>query len=151
MHKRPDPAVRLRLTKRKAALLDRIAIEEGRPEAALTSDRGHVDWTVPMTVGCGSCRSYSKIARTDVLDRDAEHACSRCGHHTACPATADRVICWGCGLNEPGPAAIGARATHLSDVERGANQWAAAQVRVGKADALDRGTLPYWASRPPTD
>ncbi|MFD8822091.1 hypothetical protein ACFV1C_07005 [Streptomyces sp. NPDC059605] len=34
MHKRPDPAARLRLIERKAALLDRIAVEEGRPEAA---------------------------------------------------------------------------------------------------------------------
>ncbi|MGW0491158.1 hypothetical protein [Streptomyces olivaceus] len=126
----------------------------GEPDSAdyrLTPDRGHVDWAVPMTVSCGSCRATSPISRTDVLERDAEHACSRCGHHTACPATADRFICWGCGLNEPGPAAVGARATHLSDIERGADHWAAAQVRVAKADALDRGTLPYWASRPTTD
>lgn len=38
MHKRPDPAARLRLTERKAALLDRIAIEEGRPEAAAQAE-----------------------------------------------------------------------------------------------------------------
>ncbi|MGW0491159.1 hypothetical protein [Streptomyces olivaceus] len=38
MHKRPDPAVRLRLTERKADLLDRIAIEEGRPEAAAQAE-----------------------------------------------------------------------------------------------------------------
>jgi hypothetical protein len=37
-NKRPDPAVRLRLTERKAALLDRIAIEEGRPEAAALAE-----------------------------------------------------------------------------------------------------------------
>jgi hypothetical protein len=30
----PDPAARARLTERKAALLDRIAVEDGRPEAA---------------------------------------------------------------------------------------------------------------------
>ncbi|MFJ4700627.1 hypothetical protein ACIP5N_21385 [Streptomyces sp. NPDC088768] len=38
MHKRPDPVARLRLTERKAALLDRIAVEEGRPEAAAQAD-----------------------------------------------------------------------------------------------------------------
>ncbi|MFB7649443.1 hypothetical protein ACFC0S_15700 [Streptomyces sp. NPDC056084] len=38
MHKRPDPIARLRLTERKAALLDRIAIEEGRPEAAAQAE-----------------------------------------------------------------------------------------------------------------
>nr|WP_024127904.1 hypothetical protein [Streptomyces sp. 14R-10]AHF46178.1 hypothetical protein pZL1.13 [Streptomyces sp. 14R-10] len=38
MHKRPDPAARLRLTERKAALLDRIAVEEGRPEAAVQAE-----------------------------------------------------------------------------------------------------------------
>ncbi|MFE7268021.1 hypothetical protein ACFU9B_39470 [Streptomyces sp. NPDC057592] len=34
----PDPKARLRLTERKAALLDRIAIEEGRPEAAVQAE-----------------------------------------------------------------------------------------------------------------
>ncbi|WP_331751505.1 hypothetical protein OG215_40010 (plasmid) [Streptomyces globisporus] len=38
MQKRPDPIARLRLTERKAALLDRIAIEEGRPEAAAQAE-----------------------------------------------------------------------------------------------------------------
>ncbi|GAA2201215.1 hypothetical protein [Streptomyces bangladeshensis] len=38
MYKRPDPVARLRLTERKAALLDRIAIEEGRPEAAVQAE-----------------------------------------------------------------------------------------------------------------
>lgn len=38
MYKRPDPAARLRLTERKAALLDRIAVEEGRPEAAVQAE-----------------------------------------------------------------------------------------------------------------
>ncbi|MGP4009879.1 hypothetical protein [Streptomyces sp. 4N124] len=70
----------------------------------------------------------------------------RCDHHTACPADADRVICWGCGLNSPGPASLGTRATYLRDVESGANQWAVAQVRIAKDDARERGDLPYWAS-----
>ncbi|MFE7268539.1 hypothetical protein ACFU9B_42320 [Streptomyces sp. NPDC057592] len=34
MHTPPDPGARARLTERKAALLDRIAVEDGRPEAA---------------------------------------------------------------------------------------------------------------------
>ncbi|WP_424217804.1 hypothetical protein ACN20G_37230 (plasmid) [Streptomyces sp. BI20] len=34
----PDPVARLRFTERKAALLDRIAVEEGRPEAAVQAD-----------------------------------------------------------------------------------------------------------------
>ncbi|MFE4629881.1 hypothetical protein [Streptomyces mirabilis] len=38
MYKRPDPVGRLRPTDRKAALLDRIAIEEGRPEAAVQAE-----------------------------------------------------------------------------------------------------------------
>ncbi|MFE4829934.1 hypothetical protein [Streptomyces sp. NPDC056672] len=38
MYKRPDPVARLRLTERKAALLDRIATEEGRPEAAVQAE-----------------------------------------------------------------------------------------------------------------
>ncbi|MEV1049039.1 hypothetical protein [Streptomyces sp. NPDC049916] len=38
MHKHPDPIARLRLTERKVALLDRIAIEEGRPEAAAQAE-----------------------------------------------------------------------------------------------------------------
>ncbi|MFD4370143.1 hypothetical protein [Streptomyces sp. NPDC058486] len=38
MYKRPDPVARLRLTERKAALFDRIAIEEGRPEAAAQAE-----------------------------------------------------------------------------------------------------------------
>ncbi|MFD6329249.1 hypothetical protein ACFWGI_06680 [Streptomyces niveus] len=37
-HKPPDPAVRLQLTERKAVLLDRIAHEEDRPEAALQAE-----------------------------------------------------------------------------------------------------------------
>jgi hypothetical protein len=36
--KGPDPKARLRLTERKAALLDRIATEEGRPEAAVQAE-----------------------------------------------------------------------------------------------------------------
>ncbi|MDX2916002.1 hypothetical protein [Streptomyces griseiscabiei] len=121
----------------------------GEPDSAdytLTADREHVDRTRPMTVGCGFCRTHTEIASTDVLDRDSEHACSRCGTRTACPADADRVVCWGCGLNEPGPASAGARATYRQDVERGADQWAAARVRVAKQDARARGTLPGWAS-----
>lgn len=99
-----------------------------------------------MTVSCGSCRTYSQIAAADVLDRDAEHTCSRCGHRTACPSSADRAICWGCGLNAPGPASAGARAVYLHDVERSANQWATAQIRVAKDDARDRDGLPDWAT-----
>ena len=38
LHKRPDPAVRLRPTVRRAALLDRIAVEEGRPETAVQAE-----------------------------------------------------------------------------------------------------------------
>ncbi|PBC72368.1 hypothetical protein BX261_7304 [Streptomyces sp. 2321.6] len=38
MHTPPDPADRARLTERKAALLDRIAIEEDRPEAAVQAE-----------------------------------------------------------------------------------------------------------------
>ncbi|MCX5434741.1 hypothetical protein OHU11_41925 (plasmid) [Streptomyces sp. NBC_00257] len=38
MYKRPDPGARLRLTERKAALLDRIATEEGRPEAVVQAE-----------------------------------------------------------------------------------------------------------------
>lgn len=38
MHTPPDPAARLALTERKAALLDRIAVEEGRPDAAAQAD-----------------------------------------------------------------------------------------------------------------
>ncbi|MFG2881088.1 hypothetical protein ACGFYV_01955 [Streptomyces sp. NPDC048297] len=38
MSKGPDPVARLRLTERKAALLDRIAVEEGRPEAAAQAE-----------------------------------------------------------------------------------------------------------------
>lgn len=34
MHKGPDPVARLKLLERKAALLERIAVEEGRPDAA---------------------------------------------------------------------------------------------------------------------
>ncbi|SCE46555.1 hypothetical protein GA0115236_161528 [Streptomyces sp. IgraMP-1] len=34
----PDPAARLRLTELKAALLDRIAVEEGRPEATVQAE-----------------------------------------------------------------------------------------------------------------
>ncbi|HWU07453.1 MAG TPA: hypothetical protein VN520_13920 [Streptomyces sp.] len=121
----------------------------GEPDSvdyALSADREHVDWTVPLKVSCGSCRSYSQITRTEVLDRDAEHTCSRCGHRAVCPARADRVCCRSCGLNEPGPAATGARAEHLGDVERAADQWAAARVRVAKDDARERGTLPWWTS-----
>ncbi len=61
----------------------------GEPDSAdytLTVDRGHVDWTRPMNVGCGFCRTQTRITSTDVLDRDTEHACSRCGIRTACPA-----------------------------------------------------------------
>lgn len=39
-HKASDPAVRLQLTERQAALLDRIASEENRPEAAVQSRGG---------------------------------------------------------------------------------------------------------------
>lgn len=38
MHTPPDPAARARLLERKAALLDRIAVEEGRPEAAAQAE-----------------------------------------------------------------------------------------------------------------
>ncbi|MFC8713262.1 hypothetical protein ACFUCQ_25580 [Streptomyces sp. NPDC057197] len=38
IYKGPDPVARLRLTERKAALLDRIAVEEGRPEAAVQAE-----------------------------------------------------------------------------------------------------------------
>ncbi|MFF4456911.1 hypothetical protein [Streptomyces goshikiensis] len=38
MYKRPDLAVRLGLTEQKADLLDRIASEEGRPEAAVQAE-----------------------------------------------------------------------------------------------------------------
>lgn len=121
----------------------------GEPDSAdyyLTTDHGHVDWTRPMTVRCGSCRTETRIDRTDVLDRDTEQACSRCGNRTACAADADRVVCWGCGLNQPGVRSVGARATYRRDVERAADQWATAGVRVAKSDARDRGTLPRWAS-----
>ncbi|NGO13130.1 hypothetical protein G5C60_37430 [Streptomyces sp. HC44] len=121
----------------------------GEPDSAdyrLTLDRQNVDWTVPMTVRCGSCRATSRIGLADVLKREAEHTCSRCDHRTACPAHADRVICWGCGLNSPDPASLGARAAYLRDVEHGDNQWAAAQVRIAKDDARERGELPGWAS-----
>lgn len=121
----------------------------GEPDSAdyaLTRDRGHVDWTRPMTVGCGFCRTHTQITNSDILDRDSEHACSRCGTCTACPADADRVICWGCGINEPGAASVGTRATYRQDVERGADQWATARVRVAKEDARARGALPGWAS-----
>lgn len=121
----------------------------GEPDSAdycLTFDREHVDWAMPMAVSCGSCRATSPISLTDVLERDAGHDCSRCGHRTACPASADRVVCWGCGLNSPGPASVGTRATYLRDVEHGADQWASAQVRVAKDSARDRDELPGWAS-----
>ncbi|MFH8470576.1 hypothetical protein [Streptomyces sp. NPDC017991] len=99
-----------------------------------------------MTVGCGFCPTHTQITNSDILDRDTEHACSRCGTRTACPADADRVIRWGCGINEPGAASVGARATYRQDVERGADQWATARVRVAKEDARARLTLPGWAS-----
>jgi ribosomal protein S27AE len=99
-----------------------------------------------MTVGCGFCRAQTQITNSDILDRDTEHACSRCGTRTACPAYADRVVCRGCGLNEPGTASAGARATYRQDVAHGANQWAAARVRVAEEDARARGALPGWAS-----
>lgn len=121
----------------------------GEPDSAdyhLTSDRGHVDWTQAMTVGCGFCRTHTQITSANVLDRDTEYACSRCGTRTACPADADRVVCRSCGLNEPGAASVGARATYRQDVEHGANQWATARVRVAKQDARARGALPGWAS-----
>ncbi|MFI8515318.1 hypothetical protein ACIGHB_29740 [Streptomyces sp. NPDC085460] len=38
-YKGPDPVARLRLTECKAALLDRIAVEEGRPEAAAQAEK----------------------------------------------------------------------------------------------------------------
>jgi hypothetical protein len=65
---------------------------------------------------------------------------------TACPARADRVVCRGCGLNEPAGSVSGARATHLRDVERGADQRGLAHVRIAKKDARNRGELPGWAS-----
>ena len=121
----------------------------GEPDSTdflLTRNRQDIDWARPVTVRCGSCRTSSRIARADILDRDTEHACSHCGHYTACPSDADRVICWDCGLNAPGPASTGARAVYRQDVEHSANQWAVAQVRVAKDDARHRGPLPGWAS-----
>jgi hypothetical protein len=59
----------------------------GEPDSAdytLTVDRGHVEWTRPMTVGCGFCPTQTRITSTDVLDRYTEHAGSRCGIRTAC-------------------------------------------------------------------
>ncbi|MCW8383972.1 hypothetical protein [Streptomyces justiciae] len=112
----------------------------------LTLDRQNVDWAVPMTVRCGSCRAASRIGPADILKRDTDYTCARCDHRTACPGDADRVICWGCGLNSPGPASLGARATYLHDVEHDADQWATAQVRIAKDDARRRGGLPGWAS-----
>ncbi|MFD9619674.1 hypothetical protein ACFWB2_20660 [Streptomyces virginiae] len=38
MNGQPDPAARLWLTERKAALLDRIAVEEGRPQAGVQAE-----------------------------------------------------------------------------------------------------------------
>ncbi|AEM88969.1 hypothetical protein [Streptomyces violaceusniger] len=123
-----------------------IVGEPDSVEYALSPDREHVDWTAAMKVSCGSCRSYTEITQTDAVARDSEHRCLRCGHTTACPVRADRVNCWGCGLNQPGPASAGARADYLRDVERAADQWAAARVRVAKDDARERGTLPWWTS-----
>lgn len=123
----------------------------GEPDSAdyrLTPDGRHVDWDRPMTVSCGSCRTYSPITLLDVQVRDAAHACARCGHRTACPTAADRVICQGCGLNQPGPASVGGRVTYLRDVERAADQRAADQVRAAKAAAAERGGLPSWGSLP---
>lgn len=121
----------------------------GEPDSAdycLAADRGHVDWSKPVVVVCGSCRAQARITQAEVLGREAEHACSRCGFGTACPSDADRVICWGCGLNEPGPGAAGNRATYMQDVEHGANQWAGARLRVAKSSARAHGALPDWAS-----
>ncbi|MGW8543678.1 hypothetical protein ACWGM4_24625 [Streptomyces albidoflavus] len=42
MYTPPDPAARARLTERKAALLDRIAVEEGRPEAAIQASEARI-------------------------------------------------------------------------------------------------------------
>ncbi|GHF46028.1 hypothetical protein GCM10010359_55610 [Streptomyces morookaense] len=125
--------------------------EPGSVECHLTADRRHVDWAEPMKVSCSSCYTYSLITRSDIVDRDGEHTCSRCGDRTACPAGADRVSCWGCGLFAPGPASTGARAAYRHDVEQAAAQWAAARIRAAKDDARARGALrPTGPPDPPS-
>ncbi|MER5641890.1 hypothetical protein ABT095_33760 [Kitasatospora sp. NPDC002227] len=80
----------------------------GPPESAdyaVTPD-STVDWTSPRgpEIRCGECGHLHTITEDDVLAFDAEHACTRCQHATACPASAARVQCGECGLVGFGPA-----------------------------------------------
>lgn len=71
------------------------------------ADAGGISPDHPVEATCGLCAVEHTTTAAVMVPRDARRTCARCALSFAVPTGADEVVCPGCALHQPGPAALG--------------------------------------------
>jgi DNA-directed RNA polymerase subunit RPC12/RpoP len=115
---------------------------------------GGISAAHPVEATCALCAADHTTTAVALAGRDAERRCARCTLTFAVPRGADEVVCPGCELHQPGPAALAdpdraaavdrVRAAHLPAVR------ARLHAR-GQAAADEVAELPSYIDDPLVD